>query len=580
MQPDNKSLYTIKFTGDCADGHDRNAVRDKFARLFGVGIEDVEEIFTGRDMFFKKNLNRLTANQYRDAFAKIGAVFQLNEQTELNKTQPEDHDIVSEAMETDSREKKAEPQEDQNPDMAACPKCGHRQARKHECEACGIFFSKYEKMQERKNHEKIETIKDKFETAGDEDVNYEETREMPEAKKARFNLQVGTIILLFVFVFDSFVKGRGLDIGIMPYIIPHYFLVRGSFLIAILKGYPALTGLLGCASLFGISVLLLLPDRTAEDQPYKLDIGKFVAIVMMLVSLYWAGNYFIRLGQGTIKKNAFFDTRQELKAGRNIYPSMIFDSSPETFDAEFQQMESFITEGFTILAECSYRTDTAEKIAGSIFEELAALFIWIKYQQFLHAMEYKDLPEHLYEDNIDCVKLGFKKLIDGMLEKCGGLERNPGIAKAYGAWIHGCPDWDFTIGGTANIGTKHSQRLNRLLFGIKDVLRDRSLISSMNENHEGNYRLPEVGTLPKDLIAEAKQNGNIMEYRLAGRLGEMSGRKLIMVYFPRPYKQFGKLKYYDEFVCIGGDLPNIYMHSNFSVFHAWDMLGVMKCMER
>ncbi len=576
MQSDKNTLYTITYSGKCADGHGKEEVQERFAQLFGVAIDDVEGIFTGRDLFIKENLNRYTAIQYKDAFTKIGAECIFSEQAR-NEIHAEHQDMVSEAMNT--TDPALEPKKDHVPDVLTCPKCGHRQEQKEECEACGIFFSKFEKVQERKKQEKTQAVKERFDTVKDGDVNYEGAKEEPDTRKARFSLQAGTILLLCVFIFDGLVYKRGLDIGVMPYILVNFFYVYGGFLISRLKGYPVLVGLLGCFSLFGISVLILLPDRTAVEQPYKLDRGKTVAIMMMIMSVLWGGNYLLQWRSSINSMNHLFEARQELKTDRSVYPSYLLDSSPEAFDAEIQEMKMFIDEGFTILEKCRFRTNTIEKIAGSMFEELASLFIWIKYQQFLHAMEYEDLPDHLYEDNIDCIKLDFKEQIDDLVEKCGGFAKNPGIAKAYGAWVHGSPKWDFTAGGAFEFGTKHSKRLNRVLFAIWEKITERNMIISMNERSSYKYKVPDIANPPEDIVAETIRKDNVLEYRLADNIGEMSGRLLVMAYFLRPYKRFGELKYYGEFVCIGGDLPNIYMHSNFSVFHGWSLLGTLGCVK-
>lgn len=70
-------VYDIVFSGGLVAGRDPAQVRSEFARLFKVDPAAVERLFHGRPVILKKGLDRQTADKYRAALERVGAVCEL-----------------------------------------------------------------------------------------------------------------------------------------------------------------------------------------------------------------------------------------------------------------------------------------------------------------------------------------------------------------------------------------------------------------------------------------------------------------------------------------------------------------------
>lgn len=73
-------LYDIIFSGDLVAGRDPAQVRSEFARLFKVDPAAIEHLFRGRPVIIKKGLDRQTADKYKAALERVGAVCELRMQ--------------------------------------------------------------------------------------------------------------------------------------------------------------------------------------------------------------------------------------------------------------------------------------------------------------------------------------------------------------------------------------------------------------------------------------------------------------------------------------------------------------------
>jgi hypothetical protein len=65
--------FDIVFRGDIVLGHQLTQVKQRLQQLFKSDAERVEALFTGRPVVLKRNLDRETAEKYRDALFKAGA---------------------------------------------------------------------------------------------------------------------------------------------------------------------------------------------------------------------------------------------------------------------------------------------------------------------------------------------------------------------------------------------------------------------------------------------------------------------------------------------------------------------------
>ncbi len=69
--------FDIIFRGDIVFGHQLAEVKAKLQQLFKADAAKVDALFTGRPVPLKRNLDEATANKYRDALIKAGAMVEI-----------------------------------------------------------------------------------------------------------------------------------------------------------------------------------------------------------------------------------------------------------------------------------------------------------------------------------------------------------------------------------------------------------------------------------------------------------------------------------------------------------------------
>lgn len=69
--------YEIAFSGQIAPGADAQQVRLGIQRLFNAGEPLLDQFFSGRRIVVKRGLDQATAEKYRQAFTRVGALVEL-----------------------------------------------------------------------------------------------------------------------------------------------------------------------------------------------------------------------------------------------------------------------------------------------------------------------------------------------------------------------------------------------------------------------------------------------------------------------------------------------------------------------
>ena len=71
------SQFDIIFRGDIVFGHQLADVKLRLQQLFKSDAAKIDSLFTGRPVPLKRNLDEATANKYRDALLKAGAMVEV-----------------------------------------------------------------------------------------------------------------------------------------------------------------------------------------------------------------------------------------------------------------------------------------------------------------------------------------------------------------------------------------------------------------------------------------------------------------------------------------------------------------------
>ena len=66
-------LFEVAFSGQISDGANADEVRVKVAKLFNADEAKLTQLFSGKRIVIKKNIDQATANKYRTALARAGA---------------------------------------------------------------------------------------------------------------------------------------------------------------------------------------------------------------------------------------------------------------------------------------------------------------------------------------------------------------------------------------------------------------------------------------------------------------------------------------------------------------------------
>ena len=66
-------LFEVAFSGQISDGANADEVRAKVAKLFNADEAKLEQLFSGKRIVIKKNIDQATANKYRTALGRAGA---------------------------------------------------------------------------------------------------------------------------------------------------------------------------------------------------------------------------------------------------------------------------------------------------------------------------------------------------------------------------------------------------------------------------------------------------------------------------------------------------------------------------
>ncbi|MEM9690040.1 MAG: hypothetical protein AAF917_11235 [Pseudomonadota bacterium] len=150
-----EDLFEVVTTGEILAGFDADAVREQLVRALRLKPEVAANFFE-RPRVLKKDVSRADADKICAQLAKLGvaataqgmsAAVASSPPAPISEPEPEPEPAPMKKTATVASELEIVDYESSQPakdDTITCPNCQHVQAKSEQCEACGIWFHKFE----------------------------------------------------------------------------------------------------------------------------------------------------------------------------------------------------------------------------------------------------------------------------------------------------------------------------------------------------------------------------------------------------------------------------------------------------
>ncbi len=124
--------YQVLFNGDIAEAASVEAVRDNLARELGLDERKAKQLFSGRTVVIRSQLDQHQAQAWADKLASLGAICRIKDLTPKA-------DKAAYAIDTKGdRDNVEETLRDITAAHLECPRCGHLQLDSSHCARCGV----------------------------------------------------------------------------------------------------------------------------------------------------------------------------------------------------------------------------------------------------------------------------------------------------------------------------------------------------------------------------------------------------------------------------------------------------------
>ena len=104
------NTYNVHFAGEVITGHEPAEVRKKLGKLFGANDATLDKLFSGTQRLIKKGCDRATAEKYRAAMQRAGAVAIIDPPLEAEQASAADKIAALAAAPEDARYREQPPQ--------------------------------------------------------------------------------------------------------------------------------------------------------------------------------------------------------------------------------------------------------------------------------------------------------------------------------------------------------------------------------------------------------------------------------------------------------------------------------------
>jgi ribosomal protein L37E len=151
--------YQVLFSGEVAQTANVDAVRDNLARELGLDERKAKQLFSGRTVVIRSQLDQQQAQAWQDKLAQFGAICRIKDLT------PKDDRAIY-----DAAKGTANGMDQTLRDITAahleCPRCGHMQLDSSHCARCGVDLEQAFKQKRKEDlliEKKIRELRNKRE---------------------------------------------------------------------------------------------------------------------------------------------------------------------------------------------------------------------------------------------------------------------------------------------------------------------------------------------------------------------------------------------------------------------------------
>ena len=149
--------YQILFNGEVAERASTDAVRDNLARELGLDERKAKQLFSGRTVVIRSQLDQQQAQAWQAKLAQFGAICRIKDLT------PKDPKA---SFATDRGAAKDQTLRDITAAHLECPRCGHMQLDSSHCARCGVDLEQAFKLKRKEDlliEKKIRELREKRE---------------------------------------------------------------------------------------------------------------------------------------------------------------------------------------------------------------------------------------------------------------------------------------------------------------------------------------------------------------------------------------------------------------------------------
>ena len=471
--------FTFIYRGQVRNNASTNQVKSKLAKLFSVDESTWEKVFSGQQYFERPDLNEYTANEYLTAFRQLGAIGEVIDP----------HTTVT------------------APAANACPKCNTPKDNEEQCSQCGVYFHKMSSA----NGNDESSIED------EDDELFDEER---HTASKLFN--TSTILLVVIFIIDNYLSGRTLagfsniDIGYIPYIVAHAFLVYTCAKFADVKGYSQWFGLLGLLSIVGVAIMLLLPDKIHQQTESKLK--KVILLLICLATFsYWLIDFTSRQSDLVL----YTERATQLVEGRVTFPNKEPLPNSAILSKEELELEQFVADIFNSMNSHDYRPDEQIYLLESAMSAIAQHRLWLNYSRYLTYTSDNKLPTELENKYIQKLEQKLAKMT-----VADNFDHDE-LSSLRNQWVSGLSPDDF--------GSNFGHKLYDYYMEISQMIRFSKMNLRRENQSEHTPTNLESFSFPQFKGSKLTVTNNTLT--LTFEKGMLRGQTLVIAVYDYPYKK-------------------------------------------